>query len=118
MSNLKFDALRQVNVSRCLRWHPPGSTPWNAADWSNATCGEAGEMANVIKKIRRHETGCVNEGDPSLEELKKMAAAEIADVVIYADLLAHYLGIDLGEAVKAKFNKTSEKFGFPERLAS
>ncbi len=116
MSDLKFDDLRVVNVSRCLRWHPPGSIPWNAADWSNALCGEAGELANVVKKIRRHETGCVNNGDPSLAELKPMSADELADVVIYADLLAHYLGIDLGEAVRNKFNRSSVKFGFPERL--
>ncbi len=117
MSNLNLDALRAVNVTRCQRWHGPGSTPWNAADWSNATCGEAGEMANVIKKIRRHETGAVNEGDPSPETLKVMAAEEMADVVIYVDLLANYLGVDLGEAIKAKFNKVSVKYGFPERLA-
>lgn len=117
MSSLDFAALRSVNVNRCKKWHPPTSTPWVASDWSNAMCGEAGEVANVVKKIRRHETGAVNAGDPSLEDLRVMAAAELADVVIYADLLADYLGIDLGEAVKAKFNKTSERFGFSERLA-
>jgi NTP pyrophosphatase (non-canonical NTP hydrolase) len=116
MSDLSFDALRLANGSRCARWHPPESTPWTAADWSNATCGEAGEMANVIKKIRRYETGAINEGDPPLEKLKGLAADEIADVVIYADLLAKYLGVDLGQAIRAKFNRTSEKYGFPERL--
>lgn len=116
MSDLNFKNLRAANVTRCERWHGPGSVPWTAADWSNATCGEAGEMANVIKKIRRHETGAVNQGDPSMEDLKKMAAAEMADVVIYVDLLANYLGVDLADAIKAKFNKTSERYGFPERL--
>lgn len=116
LSRLSFAALRDVNVTRCARWHGPGSEPWNAADWSNATCGEAGEMANIIKKIRRHETRATNEGDPPLDELKKMAAAEMADVVIYVDLLANYLGVDLGAAIQEKFNKTSEKYGFPERL--
>jgi NTP pyrophosphatase (non-canonical NTP hydrolase) len=117
MNGLNFETLRAVNVTRCQRWHPPESTPWNAADWSNATCGEAGEMANVIKKIRRHETGAVNAGDPSLEQLKAMAAEEMADVVIYVDLLANYLKVDLADAIKAKFNKVSVKYGFPERLA-
>lgn len=117
MSSLDFDALRAVNVTRCQRWHPPGSVPWTAADWSNATCGEAGELANVIKKIRRHETGAANKGDPSPEELKVMAAKEMADVVIYVDLLANYLGVDLGDAIKAKFNEVSVKYGFPERLS-
>ena len=116
MNDLTFDALRKVNVTRCVKWHPPESIPWTSADWSNAMCGEAGELANVVKKLRRHETGCRNDGDPSVEELKKKAAAELADVVIYADLVANHLGLDLGAAIKAKFNKTSEKFGFPERL--
>lgn len=116
MHDLRFEALRNVNVTRCARWHPPGSVPWTAADWSNAMCGEAGELANVVKKIRRHETGAINEGDPSPDALRAMAAAELADVVIYADLLAAYLGVDLGAAVVAKFNKVSQKYGFPERL--
>lgn len=117
MNDLTFSALRKVNVTRCARWHPPGSVPWTAADWSNAMCGEAGELANVVKKIRRHETRAVNEGDPSPDSLRVMAAAELADVVIYADLLAAYLGVDLGAAIATKFNKTSERYGFPERLA-
>jgi NTP pyrophosphatase (non-canonical NTP hydrolase) len=117
MSDLTFAELRRVNVTRCERWHGPGSDPWTAADWSNATCGEAGELANVIKKIRRHETGAVNEGDPSMDKLLVMAAEEMADVVIYVDLLARYLNVDLAEAIKAKFNKVSVKYGFPERLA-
>lgn len=117
MSALMFAELRNVNVSRCRRWHPADSTPWTAADWSNALCGEAGELANVIKKIRRQETGARNEGDPSMDELRKMAAAELADVVIYADLLADFLGVNLGEAIKEKFNKTSARYGFPERIA-
>lgn len=33
------------------------------------------------------------------------------------DRLADHFAIDLGAAVVAKFNATSEKFGFPERLA-
>lgn len=117
MSGLKFNELRSVNTSRCVRWHPPESTPWTSADWSNAMCGEAGELANVIKKLRRHETGARNEGDPSVEELKKMAGAELADVVIYADLVAHHLGISLEDSIRAKFNKVSEKYGFPERIS-
>ena len=113
---MTYADLRAVNVTRCERWHGPGSDPWSLADWSNALCGEAGELANVIKKIRRQETGAVNQGDPSMAALKAAAGLELADVVIYADLLAHQLGVDLETVVKAKFNKVSEKYGFPERL--
>ncbi len=113
---LSFEDLRRVNATRVQKWHPPGSIPWSSSDWSNAMCGEAGETANKIKKIRRHETGCVNDGDPPIEVLKTQAVEEMADTVIYLDLLALHLGMDLGEAVRNKFNKTSERFGFPERL--
>lgn len=116
MKDLGFEELHVVNATRCERWHPPSSTPWTSADWSNALCGEAGELANVVKKIRRHETGAVNQGDPAMRELREMAAMELADVVIYADLVARHLQINLGEAIKLKFNKVSVKYGFPERL--
>ena len=41
---------------------------------------------------------------------------ELADTVAYADLLAQYYGIDLGRAVREKFNHVTERAGFPERL--
>lgn len=117
LASIRFDMLRAVNLSRRDRWHGPGSTPWTCADWSNALCGEAGELANVVKKIRRQETGARNQGDPSMAELRSMAGDELADVVIYADLVAAHFGINLSDAVARKFNRVSEKYGFPERLA-
>jgi NTP pyrophosphatase (non-canonical NTP hydrolase) len=114
--DLGFRELRRVNVMRCSRWHGPDSDKWSLADWSNAMCGEAGETANVIKKIRRQETGAANVGDPSIAELRRKAMEEIADVVIYCDLLAQELGGDLADAIREKFNKVSAKYGFPERL--
>ena len=139
-----FLMLRAVNNRRMGRWHGD-SADWSGADWSNAMNGEAGEMAeasvaairyvevameatirasiangtvaNTIKKIRRHETGLgTSYNTPELEALAAKLAEEIADVVIYADLLANHYGIDLGQAVVEKFNKVSEANGFPERL--
>jgi len=113
---LNFIELRKANATRCARWHPPGSSPWTAADWSNAMCGEAGETANKVKKYRRWETGTLNQGDPPPAELLDAIAEEIADTIIYGDLLAHFLKLDLGEAVRKKFNAKSIEMGFPERL--
>jgi NTP pyrophosphatase (non-canonical NTP hydrolase) len=110
--------VRKKNIARALRWHEEDSL-WTGADWSNAMGGEAGEAMNVVKKIRRHETGIegrIASGIPSREELIEMLAAELADTVLYADLLAAYYGIDLGRAVIDKFNLVSAKQGFPERL--
>ena len=42
--------------------------------------------------------------------LRKQLADEIADVVCYADLLAARANIDLGEAVRAKFNEVSGRW--------
>ena len=116
MSELGFHELRTINAARCVRWHAPGSLPWSLADWSNAMQGEAGEAGNVVKKIRRHETSVNAANDPPSPELFAKLADELADTIIYADLLAHEAGIDLGAAVVSKFNATSEREGFPERL--
>lgn len=113
---LTFAELRQANATRVLRWHPPESVPWSGADWSNAMCGEAGEAANVVKKLRRAETGTMAQGDPTPDELRAMLADEIGDVVCYLDLLALHYGIDMDEAVASKFNRVSARMGFPERI--
>lgn len=113
---LSFKDLRKANESRVIRWHPPESDDWIGSDWSNAMAGECGEACNIVKKLRRNQTGARNEGDPEVYQLRCMLADEIADTIIYADLLARYYGIDLDVAIASKFNYTSEKFGFPERL--
>jgi NTP pyrophosphatase (non-canonical NTP hydrolase) len=114
--SLDLAELRTVNVSRLYRWHGEADE-WSGADWSNAMCGEAGEAANVVKKLRRHETHAGTQyNTPEVAALLPALAEELADVVIYADLLAHKYGIDLADAVIAKFNRVSEAQGFPERV--
>jgi NTP pyrophosphatase (non-canonical NTP hydrolase) len=116
---LTLAAFRLANVTRCRRWHPDfgGADAWSGADWSNAMCGEAGETANVVKKLRRVETGAaLGPDDPSVDALRDMLADEIADTVTYADLLAAFYGIDLADALVRKFNRVSERQGFPDRL--
>ncbi len=119
--NLSFALMSQVNARRCVRWHGPDwkspDDQWTAADWSNAMCGEAGEAANIVKKLRRLE-GSFPSTVPSLprERLTQELADELADVVLYADLLAQKVGIDLGDAVRRKFNRKSHEQGFEERI--
>lgn len=119
MKPLTFERLALVNRKRCARWHPGfpnDDDAWTGADWSNAMQGEAGEAGNVVKKLRRAETGLKGKLDPSYEALLDKLAEELADTIAYADLLATYYGIDLAEAVIRKFNAVSEREGFPERL--
>lgn len=117
MLGLDLSALSLPNRARARKWHE-GMEPWSGADWSNAMLGEAGEAANVVKKLRRLETGArgnrVNEQD--VNNLREKLAVELADVVIYMDLLCAHYSLDLVAAIKSKFDEVSEKQGFPERI--
>ena len=106
-----------MNAARCVRWHDPTTDAWTGADWSNAMCGEAGEAANVVKKLRRHETRTSPQSDPDEATLRRALGHEIADVLLYAFLLADHYGIDVAANVVEKFNIVSERRGFPERLS-
>ena len=139
MSGLDLAVLAEVNAQRCRRWHPPTSVAWSLADWSNAMTGEAGEAANLVKKLRRIETrtdtgpwqiphstvpGRTVDLDIGQQSriLAKGIGLELADVVIYADLLAQeltrrYDGYDLSDLIVTKFNAVSHREGFPEQLS-
>ena len=109
-----FEQLRAANLSRVKRWHPGGLSDWSVLEWAGAMCGEAGEAANVAKKMRREQTDAKGLNDPA--ELKSALAREISDTLIYLDLLAAKADIDLFQAVADTFNKKSQEYGFPERL--
>lgn len=132
---LSFDEFSDTNAARCKRWH--GEFPeshkdprqdWTLADWGNAMGGECGEAQNVIKKIRRVQTGTdLGPDDPSLDDLFHMLGDEIADTITYADLLltracqvAKEMGVNwnptMEDVLVRKFDRVSERQGFPERM--
>lgn len=115
---LTFATLREVNGARARKWHPgfPGNEPWSLADWSNALAGEVGEACNVVKKIRRHETGIRGLSGGERHELDEALADELADVALYLDLVAQKAGINLAAAIALKFNRTSVEYGFTQQL--
>lgn len=117
MSNaLTFVALRIANVARCEdSFHTVDA--WSVAEWAVAFAGEAGEACNAVKKLRRHADGLNTAKDPATErECVNAIAEELADTIIYADLLAARLGIDLGQAVREKFNAVSELRGSAQQI--
>jgi NTP pyrophosphatase (non-canonical NTP hydrolase) len=116
--HLTFAEVTAANRGRCERWHPgfPKDEDWSLADWSNAMCGEAGEAANVVKKIRRYECGLRGPLDGHVDELRAKLAHELADIFLYLDLLATKADIDLPAAIVEKFNLVSERQDFPDRL--
>ena len=99
-----------ANAYRCDNdYHhpfPPEGTPtrrhdsWSPSDWMTAIAGEVGEAANLIKKRRRGQ-----------EIDTKDILHELADAVIYIDLLVTALGGDLETAIREKFNLTSDRIG-------
>ena len=104
-----FLALREANALRQAEWDDKSQIDLSYR--GNELAGEAGEACNVIKKLERERLG-IRGSRATLDEL----AEELADVVICADLIAMAAGVDLGEAVTRKFNKTSEKVGLRTRL--
>ena len=104
MSGLTFARFSEANLKRCREvWHL--ESDWSLTDWACAMAGEVGEACNLIKKRRRGEL-------ISPEDIGR----ELGDGVAYADLLAARMGIDLGEAVRRKWNEVSLREGYPERL--
>lgn len=122
MKDLDFKTVSEVNRKRCGRWHPGfPHDEWTGADWSNFMCGEAGEAANIVKKLRRLEVGIQQGFQSSYDEahhemLLDKLATEIGDTFIYLDLLAQYYGLNTDRCVVDTFNRVSEREGFPERL--
>lgn len=110
--SLSFDMLRVGNTQRVgvfknkhgeLAHKERDGSDWSPAQWLQAIVGELGEYANLRKKHER--------GDISSDEFVAEARKELADVAIYLDLLAFQLHIDLGEAVRDKFNEVSKRVG-------
>ena len=114
--SLTFDQLRAANIARCTPevWGElNGLENWSANDWMTALVGEVGELANLLKKIRR---GVDLTRGMTLTELHAKCVGELADVQCYLDLLGAKLKINLGEAVRAKFNEVSERVGSSVKL--
>ena len=72
-----------------------------------AICGEAGELANLVKKLWRGDT--VNS-----EEIRD----EIADIRIYLEHIARLLHFDLDKACERKLREVAERLDLKERAAS
>jgi NTP pyrophosphatase (non-canonical NTP hydrolase) len=113
---MKLSILRMANVKRCEEvFHPLHS--WTPTDWACAMAGEAGEACNAVKKLRRLAEGTNTAKDPQTEaEALKAIGSELADTIIYIDLLAARLGLDLSVEVSAKFNEVSARMNSSVRL--
>ena len=101
-----LDELKVKNQTRSKEWA-------NGADLDPLFsvvefAGEAGELADAVKKLYR----CLNGLRSSMteEEAREALSEEVGDVMITLDLLCSQFGIDIEEATRDKFNKTSRKY--------
>lgn len=107
--------VQEVSAERARHWHY--GQEWSILEWAGAMCGEAGEVANVAKKMRRQEQGLLgNKPDDTYETLREQLRRECADTFLYLVLVAEHGNFQLERAVRETFNAKSEALGFSEKL--
>ncbi len=79
-------------------------TDWTPHEYACALAAEVGEVCGALKGDRQHEQD------------RRRAAVELADVVLFADMLVTRLGFRLEDMIRYKFNKVSEKYGSEVKL--
>jgi len=111
-------AFSQENRARCeaANGFRHALDDWSEAEWMNAALGELGEAAGALKELHRQRDGVPGKG-LTPEQIKQNIADEIADTVIYLDLLAQRIGVDLSTAIRSKFDRTSQKIGYRQEAA-
>lgn len=105
----RYDHLRAANKARDEHWDSNGKITLSFR--GNELAGETGEACNIIKKLERERLEMRGS-----RATKEQLAEELADIIISADLIAMEMDIDLDEAVRSKFNATSDKYSLPVKM--
>jgi len=122
---IALSTLQDINAQRAVRWHRGSLAEWSPLEWAGAMCGEAGEAANIAKKLKRVEGEIqhIDMRDPQRPASEKMAeeyrlalARECADTILYAILTITRVGHNVEQVVREVFNEKSVEYGFPERI--
>jgi NTP pyrophosphatase (non-canonical NTP hydrolase) len=67
-------------------------------------CGEAGEVANKVKKIVRDKGGELGDED------KDAILKEVGDVLWYTTMIAEYLGASIDDVAKMNVKKLADRY--------
>jgi NTP pyrophosphatase (non-canonical NTP hydrolase) len=67
--------------------------------------GEAGEVANIVKKIQRDHAGVIN------DEIRAKLKDELGDVLWYISACADELGLTLNEIAEFNVDKLAKRHG-------
>lgn len=95
-------------VADSKRWFPDTSS--DLGFHALAMVGEAGELANLVKKVLR--------GTISLEEARMELAEEAIDVFIYLSNIFALLGVDPDRVYAIKRAKNEKRFGGTHKEAA
>jgi NTP pyrophosphatase (non-canonical NTP hydrolase) len=106
--HMTFAEFQALNARRCEQAfkHYKGATEWPIQNWVLAVCGEAGEAANLVKKVLR--------GDLSLDAARESLLKELADIMTYCDAAITNLGGDTGQVVMDKFEEVNKRVGWTD----
>lgn len=108
-----FRTFQETNRARCegdenhrgfghrVAWDNPD---WPIQNWALAICGEAGELANLVKKCLR--------GDSTVLEKRSEILSELADIITYCDLAISSMGAETETVVWEKFDVVSARIGW------
>lgn len=103
---MKINEFAELNYERDRKHDKEGRFNWEF--YAIGVAGEAGELMNLLKKIKR--------GDFELN--KEEIAEETADIITYCFLLLSALGMDAEKTLMDKFEKVNKRLeagGFGKR---
>lgn len=110
--SLTFKTLQEKCRQRNDVW---SKGKWDTVDSIIEMVEEFGEFASCVKRLRRLQLGVKNDGTQK-DDLLAKATDEIGDMGVVLANIANSMGIDLGAAIRYKFNKTSIKYDLPVRI--
>lgn len=109
---LTFGEIQQACKDRNNLWTKGA---WTLRDNIVEFNEEFGELCGNIKRLRRIELGLKTD-DKTEAELTAGIEAELGDCGVVLINIANSVGLDLGETIRKKFNKTSAKYGFDVKV--
>ena len=114
-SDADLEPLRALRAANQRRLHTSPYYSDKAAAgpewWALCAAGEMGETCDAVKKLVTN-----HKRDPLKRKTREDIGEEIADTVIYLDLLAASLGLDMWTIIRNKFNAVSDRVGSDVKL--
>jgi len=110
--DLTFKTVQSACADRDNLW---AKGQWTLRDNIVEFNEEFGEFCGNVKRLRRIELGLKTDGKTEAE-IKQGLKDELGDCGVVLFNIANKIGLDLGDCIRDKFNKTSVKYGFDVKV--